>query len=250
MAAGRASRGKPAYLRAQESVLALVRTKGLQPGAKVPSERALAAQLQLSRMTVRQGVENLVRAGVLERDGTSGTRVASVSVVRVIDSRRAVSMSEIVKASGAQAGSQLLSFAREPADHALANRLKIRVGAPVLRIARLRTADKLPFCIERSAIAAALVPGLVAEDLAQNASLYLLLQQRYGLHPTERDSEISVRPINADDARLLGLRAGVNVLCYRSVVRNEVGLPIESIVSINHPQRVVFSTQLPQVRIR
>src|SRR6185437_4903210 len=149
LAAGRAGRDLPAYMRAQEAVLTLVRAERLRPGAKVPSERALASQLGLSRMTVRQGVENLVRAGVLERDGTSGTRVADVSVVRVIDSRRAISMSDIVQISGARPGSQLLSFAPEPADCALAARLEIEVGAPVLGIRRLRTADGVPFCIER-----------------------------------------------------------------------------------------------------
>ncbi len=39
------------------------------------------------------------------------------------------------------------------------------------------------------------------------------------------------------------------MLLYRSVVRNAEGLPIESVASVNHPQRVVFSTQSPQVRV-
>lgn len=249
LVAGRASRDQPAYLRAQEAVLTLVRSEGLQPGAKVPSERALASQLGLSRMTVRHGVENLVRAGLLERDGTSGTRVANLSVVRVIDSRRVLSMSDIVQSSGGRPGSQLLSFVFEAAEPALAARLRLEPGTAILRIARLRTADGVPFCIERSAIPAMLVPGLVAEDLAQNASLYALLRERYGLRPIERDSEISVGPIGAGDARLLGVREGINVLLYRSVVRNAEGLPIESVASVNHPQRVVFSTQCAQLRV-
>lgn len=240
---------QPAYLRAQEAVLTLVRAEGLAPGAKVPSERALATQLGLSRMTVRQGIENLVRAGVLERDRTSGTRVAHVSVVRVIDSRRAFSMSRIVRSSGARPGAQLLAFAPERADRALAARLRIEPGATVICMRRLRTADDIPFCVETSRIAAALVPGLVAEDLAQNASLYDLLRDRYGVTPTDRDSQISIGPIGAEDAGLLGVRSGINVLMYRSVVRDAEGRPVESVSSVNHPQRVVFSTEAPQVRV-
>ena len=245
----RASRERPAYMRAQEAVLSLVRTEGLRPGARVPSERALARELGLSRMTVRQGVENLVRAGVLERDGTSGTRVADVSVVRVIDSRRAFSMSHIVRRSGARPGGQLLMFAPGAADRALAARLGIEPGAATIRIRRLRTADDVPFCIETSCLPGGLVPGLVAEDLAQNASLYDLLRDRYGLLPIERESEISVGPIEAGDALLLGLPAGLNVLLYRSVVRDANGLPIESVASVNHPQRVVFSTHSAEVKV-
>ncbi len=239
---GRAKREQPAYMRAQEAVLTLVRAEGLGPGAKVPSERTLANQLGLSRMTVRQGVENLVRAGVLQRDGTSGTLVADVSVVRIIDSRRAFSMSQLVRGSSAQPGGQLLMFAPGTADAALAARLRIEDGAPVTWMRRLRTADAVPFCIETSCIPTALVPGLVAEDLAQNASLYTLLGERYGLHPTDRDSEISCAPVAAGDAHLLGVREGINVLMVRSLVRDANGRPIESVSSVNHPQRVVFST--------
>jgi GntR family transcriptional regulator len=248
MAAG-SRQEQPAYLRAQEAVLALVRTEGLAPGARVPSERALAIQLGLSRMTVRQGIENLVRAGVLERDGTSGTRVADVSVVRMIDSRHAFSMSQIVRSSGARPGGRLLVFAPERADRALAARLRIEPGAALICMRRVRTADDIPFCVETSRIVAALVPGLVAEDLAQNASLYDLLRDRYGVTPTDRESEISVGPIGAEDAGLLGLRAGTNVLMYRSVMRDAGGRPVESVSSVNHPQRVVFSTHAPQVRV-
>ena len=94
---GREKPQTPAYMRAQDAVLELVRSEGFAPGSKVPSERALASRLGLSRMTVRQGIENLVRAGVLIRAGTSGTHVADINVVRVIDSRRAFSMSQMVR---------------------------------------------------------------------------------------------------------------------------------------------------------
>lgn len=230
-------------MRAQEAVLSLVQAEKLGPGARVPSERALATQLGLSRMTVRQGIENLVRAGVLQRDSTSGTLVANVSVIRVIDSRRALSMTQLVMASNAQPGGQLLMFAPATADYALAAQLQIETGAWVTRMRRLRTADGVPFCIETSCIPTALVPGLVAEDLSQNASLYKLLGDRYGLHPTDRDSEISCGPVAADDAQRLGIKEGINVLMVRSLVRDTNGMPIESVSSVNHPQRVVFSTR-------
>jgi GntR family transcriptional regulator len=110
-------------------------------------------------------------------------------------------------------------------------------------IRRLRTADDVPFCIETTTLPSERVPGLVAEDLAQNASLCALLRDRYGIQPTDRDSEISVGPIGAQDAELPGLATGLNVLLYRSVVRDAAGVPIETVASVNHPRRVVFSTQ-------
>ena len=246
---GASKRTVPGYQRAQEAVLAMVRDQRLPVGTKVPSERDLAVRFGLSRMTVRVGLENLVRAGVLERAGTAGTRVAGVSVVRVIDTKRAFSMSQIVRGSGARPGSRLLAFAPGVADRNTAARLAIATGAPVVTIRRLRTADEVPFCIETTTLAAGRVPGLAAEDLAQNVSLYALLRTRYGVEPADRDSEISVGAIGAGDAELLGLTVGLNVLLYRSVVRDAAGMPVETVASVNHPQRVVFSTQSAHIRV-
>jgi len=246
---GRGMRQTPAYVRAQDAVLELVRSEGFAPGSKVPSERALATRLGLSRMTVRQGIENLVRAGVLIRAGTSGTRLADINVMRVIDSRRAFSMSQMVRSSGARPGSQLLMFTLTRADRDLATRLNIEIGDPVLRMRRLRTANDVPFCIELSSLPAALVPGLIAQDLAKNMSLYQLLRDRYGVVPADRDSEISVGPVTAEDARMLGVTPGINVLLYTSIVRDADGRVIESVSSVNHPERVVFSTHSARVKI-
>jgi GntR family transcriptional regulator len=241
--------GQPAYKRAEQAVLDIVRSDALAPGAKIPSERDLAVRLGLSRMTVRHGMENLVRSGVLERDSTNGTRVASVRLVRVVDARRAFSMSQMVRSAGAKPGSRLLSFALRPAERDVAQRLMLGADAKVVMIRRLRMADALPVCIETSYLPAAAVPGLAAEDLAQHASLYELLINRYGLHPTDRTSEISVRRIEDEDASLLGIAPGINVLRYMSTVRDAEGAPLEHVVSINHPERVVFSTDFAHIRL-
>jgi GntR family transcriptional regulator len=239
----------PAYVRAQEQVVAMIRANRLQAGARVPSERELAQRFGMSRMTVRQGIEHLVRAGVLQRDSTAGTRVADVSVMRMMDTRRAFSMTQMVSASGARPGSRLLQFAPGRADRAVAAALRIEPGAAIVTIRRLRTADEAPFCIETSILPSARVPDLVAEDLTRNASLYQTLRDRYHILPTDRDSEISVRPIAADDAALLGLEEAINVLIYRSVVRDADGVPIEHLTSVNHPQRVVFTTESAHILV-
>src|SRR5260370_14995061 len=137
---------RPAYIRAQQAVLELVRSEGLAPGAKIPSERDLANRLGFSRMTVRQGMENLVRAGVLERDSTSGTRVANVRVVRVVDSRRAFSMSQMVRSAGAEPGSRLLIFTHILPERLVTEALTLDSTAEAVMIRRLRTADALPPC--------------------------------------------------------------------------------------------------------
>lgn len=238
-----AERPQPAYLRARDAIAGLLGGPGYPPGAKIPSERALADQLGLSRMTVRQAVEGLVRSGTLERDGTSGTRVSRPGVVRNLSTLAAQSMTEMVRQAGARPGTRLLHFGALRADGTLARSLMVPRGAPVLEVRRLRLADGVPFCIECTRIPQSRIPGLVAADLEHDASLYDLLQARYGLLPTRRQGRIRLGSVGPEDAALLGVAPGSGVLEYGSTVFDGDGRPIEAVVSLNHPQLVVFTVE-------
>jgi GntR family transcriptional regulator len=232
----------PAYRRAQTAILHLIEGT-LSAGDKIPSERTLSDTLKISRMTVRRAVDNLVRLGVLERRSTSGTHVAAPNILRPLDPQHAFSISQIVKGSGAVPGSKLLFFEAAVASRETAEQLQLAAGARLLVIRRLRTADGVPFCVETSYLPAERVAGLSADDLAQNASLYAILKERYGIQTGHRHGFISVGPIGARDADLLGLLPDDSVLLYRSVVFDRQGRPIEHMISANHPQRVTFTTK-------
>jgi len=233
---------QPAYLRAQRAILDMLAGPDHPPAARIPSERALAERFAISRMTVRHAVENLVRQGVLERDSTSGTRVARAGVVRNL-AARATSLSQIIERTGAVPTSRLLRFEAARADHATAAALMLPRGARVIMLLRQRMADGTPFCLETSYLPAARVPGLAAADFLPSTSLYALLESRYGIHPARRRGRIQVATVGAEDADLLGLPAGASVLEYSAVVFDAAGRPLERVMSLNHPQRVVFITE-------
>jgi GntR family transcriptional regulator len=215
----------------------------MRPARRSRPSEWLAEQFGLSRMTVRQAVENLVRIGVLERDSTSGTRVACPTIRRVMDSRHVFSMSQQVRSSGAEPGSRLIYFALIGAEKRVANRLGMEPGSPLVVFCRLRTANRIPFCVETSFLPAERVPGLAAADLMEDASLYTILESRYGLRPVARRSEINVGTIDSDHAELLGLPNGTNIVMLSSVVLDSEGKAIEYVVSVNHPERVSFTTE-------
>lgn len=232
----------PVYIRIEEYLRALVAGPGFGAGARVPSERALADRLGASRMTVRKAMDRLVAQGVLERDGTAGTRVTRPRVVRPADAHTSLGIARIVRAGGGTPGNTLLHFATATADLRIAKRLAIAEGAEIVLIRRLWTVDAAPFCIETSHLSAALVPGLAAEDLVAGQSLYGLLRSRYGIETIRAERLIGVTTLAELEARLLGLGPGGPALLLELVASDATGRPIEYMASVNHPGRVRFRT--------
>src|SRR3569833_3736608 len=75
----RIDHNSPVPLRAQVEQLLrdLVLKSDYQKGGLLPDEMALAAELGVSRGTVRSGISKLVFEGVLERKAGVGTRVSN-----------------------------------------------------------------------------------------------------------------------------------------------------------------------------
>src|SRR5690606_28658090 len=69
------TRPTPAYLQLSEQLTRSIEEGDLIAGSALPSERVLALDLGLSRMTVRRAFEELVAAGVVEQRQGSGTFV-------------------------------------------------------------------------------------------------------------------------------------------------------------------------------
>jgi GntR family transcriptional regulator len=238
----RLARPVPVYRAIQQHIRELVSRPDVSPGDRVPSERALAEQLRANRMTVRKAIDGLVAQGLLERDGTSGTRVAPPRVVRPVDGQTSLGgISRIVQSGGSKPGSKLLHFEQAHANARTAARLHVPEGAELVIFRRLLTVDGTPFCIETSHIPAASVPGLAAEDLMAGQSLYALLKKRYGIATTNGERAISVAYCTELEARLLDLPAGSACLLLRLLASNADG-PVEYLRSINHPRLVVFQT--------
>lgn len=180
---------------------------GLAPGSPIPSERDLAEQHGLSRMTVRQAINALVADGRLERRLGRGTFVAQPKMDVQI---RLVGFTEDMRRRGMTASSRTLSFERIHASSALAGHLEVESGEPVVRLVRLRYADGIPMAIERTHLPERLVPGLVEAGAPE--SLYQYLAEKYGIVLTWGEQSIEAATTAAEDAPLLGIRSDGVVL--------------------------------------
>lgn len=157
--------------------LLLEQIVGMSDGEPLPAERELAGRWNVSRMTLRRAMDDLVVEGILERRRGSGTFLTHPRLRRHL---AMTSFTEDMLRRGHVPSTRTVEFRHRRADRAASQKLRVPIGEPLVAFTRLRLADGEPMVIERSIIRAALVPDLTAEDL--EGSWYRVLTDRYGVH--------------------------------------------------------------------
>lgn len=233
---------QPLYQQVEHTLKEMIDGIEFEPGDQIPSERELAEELHISRMTIRRAIESLIRQGKLERRSTSGTFVSEPNVIRQLTPGFVQSLSRQIQEKGGRAGSKLLMFEITRAPIKVAEYLNVRLGSQVFLVKRLRLTNKLPFCIETSYLPAGLFIGMTAEDITGHDSLYDYFHQTFNIIPNRSEDQLKIAYATEEEATLLGLQLGGPVFYFRSIVFTDSGSPFEFVKSINHPDKVVFTS--------
>ena len=185
--------------RVREHILEFI-NNGMAPHQKLPTERELAEQLEVSRLTVRRVLSALAAENIIYRIQGSGTYVRPRRITKDLE---LTSFSEDMRSRGLVPGSINIEVTEQAADAELAAALELTPGSAVISVRRVRTADGERMCIERADLPAQLVPGLSVEDL--KASLYEVLHQRYGITIDHAKTTFTATVANPADAAQLGV---------------------------------------------
>ncbi|WP_425144835.1 GntR family transcriptional regulator [Deinococcus sp.] len=213
----------PIYLQVAQELRRWLKSDAARAGTALPSERDLAQQLGVSRVTVRQALALLTTQGLLERRRGSGTFILPGRIEHPLGTL--TSFSDDMRARGQMPGAKILDFSLTRAGPQEAMTLSLGASSRVYRIRRLRTADAAPLAVESSVLPEERVGELSPEGLT-DASLYELLSSR-GLLPVRALRHL--RAVNADQeyAALLGVRLGAALLMTERVSWTALGVPIE-----------------------
>jgi len=190
-------------------------------GVKLPNEDELAERSGVSRATVREAVGGLVEAGYLTRRHGSGTFVTGTLPRRhALDT--SVSYLSMIKEAGMTPGLVVLDQGEREASAEQADRLRVSVGEPLLRMERIRTADGRPVVYSVDLLPLRCLAG----DPAQlDASLYNVLEQSGHV---VRGASARLVPVVAEQrlADLLEVEAGTPLLHIDQVDFDGDGHPV------------------------
>ncbi len=214
---------KPLHTAIADQLAAAIMDGRLAAGTRLSPERQLAASLGVSRMTVRQALGELERAGLLRRvvGRTGGTFVREAT-----DAVAGVSgVSAALRRQAGAGHAELVSVDVQPAGKRTAAALGLPRNDRVVVITRLRLAGGKPLGVERSSLPASLFPDI--EDMDLTGSLYDLMDVRFGLRPVRAVERVETAAARPSDSRTIAAKRDVPVLLVERVGYAADGTPVE-----------------------
>ncbi|MBC7685528.1 MAG: GntR family transcriptional regulator [Bdellovibrionales bacterium] len=196
---------QPLYQQLQRALREAIDKRLFGPDEALPAERQLAAELSVSRITVRKAIDGLVSEGLLVKRPGSGnfinTRIEK-------NFAKLTSFSEDMRARGRTPRSVWLKRSEGTVTPEEALRLRLSPGAAVYRFHRIRYADEIPMCLEHATVVASCLPGLEAVGI----SMYEALEDA-GNRPVRALQRLSAILLSTEQARLLDSKNGDPGLC-------------------------------------
>jgi GntR family transcriptional regulator len=236
----------PLHSRLETTLRRMIEQGQIAAGAVLPGELELAAQLSVSRHTVRHALGVLSNEGLLRRERGRGTTVVTSSAPRVIERSLGTfyAFAWEARARGAEQRSYVLERKVIEADADFSKRLGLAPGSEIERIVRLRTADDDPLVLETAFFPRAL-SGSLNDAALERESIYDEIERLHGVRVTR--ARESIRPIVLSRAVARLLRASPGAPAF-SVERTTWAdsRPIEWQESVVRGDRYLYSIDLPR----
>jgi GntR family transcriptional regulator len=203
------------------------------PHTLLPSERELADEHGVSRMTARQALSLLESEGVVYRRPPRGTFVAEPRVRFHIGS-----FSQEVVRQGRRPTARLLWAEEQQPTSSVRAALGLDEEALVNVFHRLRSVDDVPFALETTFYPAALTAGIL--EHTGDGSLWEVLRTRYGIEPTRSHAVLESVVIDDASCSHLGVRpASAGILLTRQTSDSQ-GRCVEYARDVYRADRAAF----------
>lgn len=181
-------------------------------GQRLPSERELADELNVSRVTIRAALLRLQSENLVDVVPRGGAFVRSPGTRAIIASGPELKQSgSFIRAMEQQGRQTFVRFIEPssitPAGNEIGAKMSTDPGTPVLRRYRIHLVDRVPYRILDSYYLASLLGELLGKDEGY-LPLFEWLREHTGVRAAHVREHLDCRMPSAEEARLLNISRG------------------------------------------
>lgn len=195
------------------------------PHYRLKSEPDLAAELGVSRGTLRRALTTLIEEGLLRQVRGRGTFVTSTTIEPAI-AQRLSTLSEDFANQGVETTTRVIDCELIDPPRPLAALLEVPAGGSLLKLVRLRSTDHGPVALLFNYVRTDFAPGIEQTDFATE-SLFGVLENRYSLRISSARRTFSAEAASDEVAAFLAIPEGSPVQYLEQVTYLADGRPIE-----------------------
>jgi len=191
---------EPLYAGVEDVLASDIANGTLSPGTRLPAEQSLTERFAVSRTTIRQAIQNLIRRGLIEIRRGKGTFVTLPKISQELT--ELTGFVEDMQVLGRHASARLIDQQIVPADESVARELGLVVGTLVVRIQRVRLADNIPLSFDETYLPREIGEKIVENNL-ETEPIFSLLEQKYSTPLVEADYRLQAVSASVAVARAL-----------------------------------------------
>lgn len=178
----------PLYYQIRDIIKEKIISSEYEVGQKIETEKELEEKYNVSRITVRQAINELVQEGYLLRQRPKGTIVLGQNLLKehIV---KVKSFTEEMQERGLVPGTRSIRVFLNRANSHQAEKLKIKEGEEFYKLERVRTANEIPIVVFETYLPKR--SPFNEENLKEIDSLYAFMSQhQINIHRTNECFEI------------------------------------------------------------
>jgi GntR family transcriptional regulator len=214
----------PLYSQLKELLRTRILDGSYASHSQMPSESELGKIYKVSRITVRQALNDLQKEGLIFKIHGKGTFVAKPKAFQNVSKLQG--LAEAMSQMGYEVINQLRSFKFIAANSLIAERLQIPEGTQVAEIKRVRLINREPVSLEITYLPKNLGEQLEKADLVTR-DIFLIIENDCGVALGHADLAIDAVLAAADLTHALNLEEGSPIMRIERLTHAADGTPVD-----------------------
>lgn len=230
------------YIKVLESLKEKINADVYSVGSAIPTEKQLIDEYQVSRITVRKAVDELVKLKIVEKRRGSGTYVLEKQLSHQMNTLAGTS--EIQHGNNKTVKYKVTQFFMDTENVSVHKLLGLSEKEPLYYIRRVKYIDDQPRIVEDSYMPVVLFPDLNISTLEKSKFDYIEHEKQMVIEGSRQ--EFTAVESNEDIMKLLGLEKSHPIINLRSISNLTDGRKFDYTEAWFHPDAHKLAIYLPR----